>query len=46
VGSHVLHEIFVLTTDGAHKGNWVKNSSRVYALACCGQLALLLCQGE
>ncbi len=22
---HVLHEIFVLTADGAHKGNWVKN---------------------
>jgi hypothetical protein len=22
---HVLHEIFVLTADGAHKGNSVKN---------------------
>ncbi len=23
---HVLHEIFVLAANGAHKGNWVKNS--------------------
>jgi hypothetical protein len=23
---NVLHEIFVLAADGAHKGNWVKNS--------------------
>lgn len=22
---HVLHEIFVLAADGAHKGNWVRN---------------------
>jgi hypothetical protein len=24
---HVLHEVFVLAADGAHKGNLVKNSS-------------------
>jgi hypothetical protein len=29
---HVLHEVFVLAADGAHKGNSVKNSCRVYAL--------------
>jgi hypothetical protein len=22
---HVLHEVFVLAADRAHKGNWVKN---------------------
>jgi hypothetical protein len=27
VGIHVLHEVFVLAADGAHKGNLVKNSS-------------------
>ncbi len=26
---HVLHEVFVLAADGAHKGNSVKNSDRV-----------------
>ncbi len=25
MGVHVLHEIFVLAADGAHKGNWVRN---------------------
>jgi hypothetical protein len=25
----VLHEVFVLAADGAHKGNSVKNSCRV-----------------
>jgi hypothetical protein len=26
VASNVLHEIFVLAANGAHKGHWVKNS--------------------
>jgi hypothetical protein len=33
VAVHVLHEVFVLAADGAHKGNSVKTSYSLNAVA-------------
>jgi hypothetical protein len=37
LAGHVLHEIFVLAADRAHKGNWVKNTTQFKL--CCYRLS-------